>query len=267
MDMDGTLLDADHVHVSKRNVEALRAARDKGVKIVLASGRTWCLLGGVREQLGCVDYGVISNGAAIVEAHTGEYHSQGAIPNAQALLIADILCRYGLYFEVYAKGECFVQASQREYLQENYLNPAFGGYFASVTTWCDSLERGLDGRDVEKFNIIYLPPEIREQLEADLAATRVPLEWAHAFVENMEFSAKGIKKGETLAALCRRLGITPDEVMAFGDGGNDVDMLNYAGLSFAMENGAPSVKRVAKYLAPPNTNSGVGRMVEKYILL
>lgn len=267
MDMDGTLLEADHVHVSQRNVEALRAARARGVKIVLASGRTWNLLEGIVDQLGGVDYAIISNGAAVVDAATGEHLWKRYIPNAQALKVIDILHANGIIFEVYCGGKNYVRASEREGLRNNYLTPAFSDFFDAHTTWSETLAQGIGGQDIEKFNILYVPREIRARLEAEIAATGEPLEQANAFRDNMELSAQGVKKGTSLARLCESLGIAPEEVMAFGDGGNDVDMLEYAGWSFAMENGAASVKQIAKYLAPPNTDSGVGRMVEQYVLL
>ena len=62
-DMDGTLLARDHVTISPRNRSALRAVSDRGVRIVLASGRPWCFVRGSVEALGCVDYAILCNGA------------------------------------------------------------------------------------------------------------------------------------------------------------------------------------------------------------
>ena len=75
-----------------------------------------------------------------------------------------------------------------------------------------------------------------------------------------------MSKGAALQALCAKLDLGPGEVMAFGDAGNDLEMLSWAGWSFAMENGTDEAKAAARYLAPANVDAGVGRMVEKYVL-
>ena len=83
---------------------------------------------------------------------------------------------------------------------------------------------------------------------------------------NLEISSAGADKGRALAQLCARLGIAREEVMAFGDGGNDVEMLRWAGCSFAMENGMDCAREAADQIAPSNQEDGVGRMVERYVL-
>ena len=76
--------------------------------------------------------------------------------------------------------------------------------------------------------------------------------------------------GETtrraLAALCRQLDYDPAQVMCFGDGGNDVDMLRYCGWSYAMENGTDAAKVAARFLAPSNDREGIARVVRQEIL-
>ena len=72
MDLDGTLLSEDHETISARNREALRAASEQGVKIVIASGRTRGVMGSVYAQLPFADYAVTSNGAAVYDLKTGD---------------------------------------------------------------------------------------------------------------------------------------------------------------------------------------------------
>jgi hydroxymethylpyrimidine pyrophosphatase-like HAD family hydrolase len=73
----------------------------------------------------------------------------------------------------------------------------------------------------------------------------------------MEISAVGVTKGGALAALCDRLGVTPQEVVAFGDMPNDLPMLTWAGTSYAVANAHESVRAAADHLAPANTDDGV----------
>lgn len=264
-DMDGTLFDADHMTISPRNVAALRAARAKGVRLVLASGRSWNLLGHAVAQMGEIDYALTGNGSAVLEAATGRWLWERCIPNAQALGMIELLHSRGIAFEVYCEGQNYVRASDREEVIRRNMSAGFGAFHDSVTTYVEDLAPALAGRDVEKFNLFYVPPEGRDTLAAEVMATG-PLEQASALPTNMEFSAGGVNKGTALKALCHQMGISPGEVMAFGDGENDADMLAFAGWSFAMENGTAGTKAAAGYLAPANTDDGVARMVEKYVL-
>ena len=77
-----------------------------------------------------------------------------------------------------------------------------------------------------------------------------------------EISEHGVSKGEALLRICRYLGADPDGCIAFGDYANDIPMLRYAGLSFAMENAAPSVQAAADYVAPSNAEDGVAQVLE-----
>ena len=87
-----------------------------------------------------------------------------------------------------------------------------------------------------------------------------------SFGENMEFTAPGVNKGAAAKALCARMGWTAEQVMAFGDAGNDLELLAWAGWSFAMANGTDQARAAARYTAPANTEAGVGQAVERYFL-
>ena len=76
---------------------------------------------------------------------------------------------------------------------------------------------------------------------------------------------RGIHKGWGLRSLMERWKIDADQIMAFGDSENDIEMLELAGYSFAMENGEEKVKRMAKYIAPSNDEAGVLQVLEKYL--
>ncbi len=264
LDLDGTLLDNDHVTVPRRNVEALCAAHNKGVKIALASGRSWSLLAGAVEQLGCVDYGLCANGALVLDGETGAVLHSRAMPNSQALAIIDILQSEGIPFEVYCQGKNYVRLADKDLVRHN--NPStYVAFFEQVTTYPQDLAVALAGREVEKFNCFSVPEDKRERIETAVRSIG-PVEVANSFGLNLEFGLGGVTKGEGLQALCAHLGLAPEEVMAFGDAGNDLEMLSFAGWSFAMANGSEAAKACAKYLAPANGEAGVGQMVEKYVL-
>ena len=76
----------------------------------------------------------------------------------------------------------------------------------------------------------------------------------------------GCHKASGLKRLVERWGITPDQCAAFGDGGNDIEMLNYCGHSYAMENASENVKHAAKYVCPSNEEDGVLVTLDKIFM-
>ncbi len=265
-DMDGTLFDDDHVTVPARNVAAFRKARERGVKLALASGRTWSILRDAAEQLGGVDYAILSNGAAIRESATGEYIYENGFPNAQAQALIEGLIREDLPFEVYCRGQNYLRPMDTSRLGEALLSPDFAElYLKRGVVLAPDLAAALEGRPMEKINLFYAPPE-RQEILWEMARATGPVEISKALERNMEFNYGGASKGTALAALAARLGFAPEEVMAFGDAGNDLTMLRWAGWSFAMENATEEAKAAAKYQTASNREAGVGQTVEKYVL-
>ena len=74
---------------------------------------------------------------------------------------------------------------------------------------------------------------------------------------SVDLIVPGCHKASGIRRLVKRWGISPDQCAAFGDGGNDIEMLKYCGFSYAMENASPDVKAAAKYVCPSNEESGV----------
>ena len=98
------------------------------------------------------------------------------------------------------------------------------------------------------------------------AAACGALEMVTSFAENLEFTAVGVNKGTAVQALSARLGLGPEQVMAFGDAGNDLEMLAWAGWSFAMANASVEAKKAARYETGSNAEGGVGMAVERWLL-
>lgn len=265
LDMDGTLLGADHKTVPPENVESLREASRRGVKIAIASGRSWSLIHETAEELGCVDYGITANGAYVLDTATGQTMVRSPMDAAQCLAAIDILRRRELFFELYINGQNYVQEDDVEHLYQFALSEEFTAMFLRNMTVAQDVKEAVRRHSVEKFDVFYVPPEMRQDVLAELETTG-PMAFTGALDGNLELTASEVNKGAALSALAGKLGLSPAEVMAFGDAGNDLEMLSWAEWSFAMENGTDAAKRAARYLAPPNHAGGVGRMVAQYVL-
>ena len=82
----------------------------------------------------------------------------------------------------------------------------------------------------------------------------------------LEFLNKAVNKGTGVELLAKHLGVNQEEIMTFGDAGNDLDMIVYAGMGVAMANGFDEVKEVANYITDSNENDGVAKAIEKFVL-
>ena len=82
----------------------------------------------------------------------------------------------------------------------------------------------------------------------------------------LEVLPKGIDKAQSLERLLQHLGMTKEEMIACGDGYNDLTMIQYAGLGVAMENAVLPVRKAADYITASNNEDGVGLVVEKFML-
>jgi hypothetical protein len=265
MDLDGTLLSADHMTVSDRNREALRRASEKGVRLVLASGRTWVQLESVAQQVPSIQYALLSNGAAARDLQQGERLFTFDFPWEDFQTLLALLHRYDAVFETYCAGQSYLESRLTGRFQNKSLPAAFIERLIARLRIVDNLEETLAGQAIEKVNVFSMPEQNYEPLLAALRQTG-RFEISSAIIGNMEVNAKGIDKGVGLKRLCAELGIAPENVMAFGDATNDLGMLCWAGWSFAMANAHESVKKAARYETASNEEDGVARAIDRYVL-
>jgi len=265
LDMDGTLLDDDHATVPQRNITALRAAAERGAAAVISSGRAWDLLREVDAQLGVTKYAVLSNGAAVLDVASGEWLYRNCLSDQTRIPLIALLLEWGLPFEVYCQGKNYIQQDRRELVLASAATPQFRQILANYSQFPAYLNDALPAGTVEKIHVFYVPPERRQEL-VERALGWGPLSVATSFQNNMEFTAPGVNKGTAVQALCTRLDLGPEQVMAFGDAGNDLELLRWAKWSFAMANATEEAKQAARYVTGSNREAGVGMAVEQYLL-
>lgn len=266
IDLDGTLLGEDHVSVSQRTADALRAAQGSGIQVVITTGRMYRNIPEEVQKICRMDYVISSNGAAVWDTHNDTVLYGKPIRYAKAGQIIGLLNRAHVYYEIYYQGTSYADRScydaiNRDLLPEWYEN--------RIRVHSKPVDNALnfvvvEKRDVEKFNIPFLHEDTYRCLWAEIAALG-GLELATSLGNNIEINAAGADKGDALMHLCNRLGIDRTQVLAIGDSGNDIQMLGYAGVSIAMENATPHVKTLANYVCPSNTADGVAVVLEDLI--
>ena len=157
----------------------------------------------------------------------------------------------------------YLEEARLPYYNSDSLPQAFlEQYMAKAHREENLLDKADKG--AESIAVYDLNPEQADWVRSVLEGQG--LEVVSSLPNELECTAPGANKGAALAGIARQLQIEPEQVMSFGDAGNDCPMLAFAHYSFAMENGAPECKAAARYRAEANTADGVAKAIEQYVL-
>ena len=267
-DLDGTLLGPDHAAVSPRNQAALRAASRAGVRLAFATGRCLDLISPEARSLP-FDYAVTSNGTAVHDLRTGKRLLRRCFTPAEAGPACRAAARLVDFFELFADGQVRLLARDHAQLGTRPLPPWHEKYFADhplppLGTLAEYLAAGAPG--LEKLNMNRCDPAALERLRAELTPMGLYEVTASAGVGLLEVVPKGCTKGAGIRWLCESQGLDIRRTAAFGDGGNDLEMLQTVGCGVAMGNADNTLKAVADAVTAPYDRDGVAQFIEQYVL-
>ena len=231
-----------------------------------ATGRP--LTGMPAEVLGIpgVRYAVTANGARVVSTEDGKILREKLISVEKARKVLDIYGEYDTLREIYYDGRGYVEARQIEELDHFVPDPNMAEYMRSTRTGVPDLMEKFcqENRAMDKVQAFFACAREKEQAFWRIREIE-GVEATGALPYNIEVNAGGINKGEALLWLAGELGIRREEILAFGDGANDADMIRMAGLGAAMKKSVPEVLAVADTVAGSNDEDGVARAIQRYI--
>ena len=265
MDLDGTTLQRDRCSFSPRLLAALEKAHNKGIAIAPVTGRQFGLLPPVLgQEYGWKDLAILCNGGQIRKLNTGEMlHGLEIDPAALGDLLT-LAEKYDLPVEFSVDSTLYL--TQRSWEQQlpwpglafhrDTILAQHGRIVESLKPMC--CER------IEKVNLLCIPPELRQPVAEELKSVAVSAVWASS--SSMEITHPDATKGQGLQRLCKLLEIPMESVMALGDSGNDITMLQQAGLGVAMGNAPDFVKQAADVCALPYDEDGAAIAIEEYAL-
>lgn len=266
-DMDGTLLSDAHT-VPEENKQALRKAAELGVRIAITTGRLFTSAKQYSEVIGVKAPIISSNGAYIREKDKNEVIYQSNLNEDQLDRIYKVIKKYKLktYFNT------FDTVIAEEIISTEY------GYKVSNKEVEEDLrvkfEEGIDFREAFKkyeghiLKAICIEEEDMNKLQKAKEELRKyeDLEVVSSWSNNFEVMCAGTSKGMAVKRLAEMLGISREEIICIGDSENDISMLEYAGLGIAMGNAGDNIKEIADYVTDTNTNFGVAKAIEKFVL-
>lgn len=258
--MDGTLLNHKK-EISTVNKAAIRAAQEKGKKVVIATGRPLVGIQRYLKQLEMVtdeDYVIAFNGALVQTAKTGR------VIYKKTLHWDDYQALYAVSLELGVNIHA---------LTENHVMTPVANQYTDV-------EANINGIETEIIPVAKVPKDtnivkvmfIDDPKKLDEITPKLP-DWVkerYTIVRSadifLEFLDNTVNKGTGVAAVASEMGITAKEVICVGDAGNDLDMIRYAGLGVAMENAFDYVKEEADFITHSNDADGVARVIEQFML-
>lgn len=266
LDLDGTLLD-EHKKISAPTMEALEEAARQGVYLVPVTGRPHLGIPTLVRELPFVRYIISCNGACIRDEKNGSLLRERLIPAEESQALVRLLHGKKLPFEVLFEGVGYAEGWVYEHLIAKNPHNAFLPRYVKETrrTIPDIKAFVEEGRGLEELFIMAGQKDSVEEILCELQS--IPkLHVVHPGPGMLEITAAGVDKGEALLALAKKLGIDRRETMAIGDSGNDLTMLRAAGLSVAMGNAAPEVKKLSDAVTETNENHGVAVALSRYVL-
>lgn len=260
LDLDGTLKNTKN-KITPKTREALIKAQENGVKIVLASGRPTPGLRHEAKELELDKFGgylLSFNGAHVSDYKTKETIYEQTLTIEEAKKAYDRAKEYNLACMTYENNIVVTEDDEDEYVKvEGNINDIA---IVKVENWKMNLKNPihkvlLTGKPEFVASII---DEFKEPFGDSLSIYRS----APFFIEIM---AEGIDKAASLDRLAKSLGIKQEEVMAFGDGYNDLSMIEYAGMGVAMNNAVDGVKARANYITLSNDEDGIAYALDKFL--
>ncbi len=249
-DLDGTVL-GPGTEIAPDVRLALAQAETAGWTIVLASGRMLRSVQGVQSRLGVQGPIIAYNGGLVALPDGRVLHHP--IPVAAAQRVADVCARHGFFLQTYQDDRLYVP-------WEDARADAYSR-LAGVPPTVDP-DRVFHPRVAPTKLLVIEPAQRQPEVRAAIAPLAPgELELANSYPHYLEITAAGIDKGTALAELCALLGTQPAEVLAVGDGENDLPMLNLAGLGVAVANAAETVRRAVAHVTRAPYGAGVAEAI------
>lgn len=284
IDLDGTMLN-HYGEISKRTKETVKKCIEKGIEIVLASGRPIDSIKTIAEELGIKGYFIAGNGALVYDIEKNEMIYENYIKKEKVLEIIKICEENSIVYNVYTDKVILttnLKFNVLYYYKENlkkeenkqtnisiienmykYVENMKDEKFLKITI-CDQnetifhsiIKKVKEITDIEVLDISHMSRKIIKQ-----GTEEILVDYFYT-----EISASDVDKWQAIEFLRKRMGLAKEEVMAIGDNINDKKMIENAKMGIAMKGSTMEILEIARDITETNDNDGVAIALEKYIL-
>lgn len=259
VDMDDTLLTDDHI-ISEENKEMIFKAQEMGVYVVLASGRPTSAMTAYAKELKMDYYNsfmISFNGSTITDLKEDKVLFEHALTKEQIHSLYDFSQQNNTHIITYL-GEQIISERHSEYIDiestitglELLIVPSFKDAVTTSAVKCLLLEE----------------PNYLKSVEAVLKDAMPDLSVCMSKPFFLEAAPNGIDKGAAIRVLAEKLNIHQSEIIAIGNAGNDLTMIQYAGLGVWVDNVDAELREFGDVIVASNNDHGVAEVIKRYIL-
>ena len=258
LDLDGTTLDSSK-QVSEKNRNAIINAVKNGVHVCIASGRAFDTLPSVVTEIPGIEYAITSNGAAVYEIKDKKCLRSYKLTAESVKTILELTKDMPVTYEAFIEGRAYAGS---EYIH----NPVkFGAtkeaihYIQTTRTLIDDITGFIRQHvnELDSIDIIVKDADMKEKVCDAIYKETQDVYITSSVKQLVEISYKDAGKKSGVKFLADRLGVSKEEIAAFGDADNDKDMIEYAGYGIAVANASASLKEKADYITLSNDEDGI----------
>lgn len=266
-DLDGTILDMGIM--SRENSNALSLLRRRGMTLVLATGRHLDSIPNEIITSTGASYVVSGSGSAVDDIAAGKRLCSKVFEDAVSREIVSFIASITSAYMLSCNKGIIISNEVINQMQEKLPEEAHGqfrGEYISNRIIIADPGQSIRGEDIliDKIEAI-LPFSDRIQEFCEQIKKRYSVECIHSMDRHVEITPKGVDKASGMRELCGYLGINADQVIAFGDSGNDEAMLRWAGYSVAMGNAHENIKQIADYVTTSVSENGAAAAIDKLL--
>ncbi|WP_144555116.1 HAD family hydrolase [Bacillus sp. X1(2014)] len=250
IDMDGTLLKSSNT-ISSRNMEAVNSLINQGVKVFLATGRHYEVTVPYHKEIGLRTPMICLNGAAIHDAETGK-----------TLQMKTVQLNEERFHHLTAENNwnVIIHTANGVYCKETNEEIDYWTKVGQIPPYYVGDLRQANYQEVFKYSVRTGTP--CPKISALFKTEAEVINWQDGF----ELLAPNVSKWSAIKSLIQEFRISPNEVVAIGDGPNDIEMLRHVGTGVAMGNASQEVKAAADFITGHHENDGLAQFIEGYLL-
>ena len=266
VDLDGTLLNSEK-QLTAYTREVLKKAIEQEVAVVVATGRPFSGVPDELKHFPGIRYALTANGARILDMQKQKVVYENLLSVESSEKVIDILRKHHAIHEFFVDGVDYMNEYGLKNVYAYFEDPHMAEYLQSTRIPVKDVKEKLQTMkcEVDKLQGIFRNQKDKEEALEELN-TLSGIVVTAAMDNNLEINKEGTNKGLGLLQLGKSLGISREEIMACGDGGNDVEMLKEVGFAVAMANGSDPVKKAADFVTVSNDEDGVAKAIERFVL-
>lgn len=259
IDLDDTLLNPD-LGIAPRCIRAIKAVREQGILVTLATGRMYRSALPYAQQLEMELPLITYQGALVKNSDSGEVLYERPVPSSLAGEIIAYFQRAGTHCHTYLHDEVCMEKLTRE-------GTAYAELAGVEPKIISSLVAAVERQAPMKIMAVNYDQAVILEMEEELKSIygeRLNITRSKPFF--LEVMDRVANKGNALQVVAEHFAIPRQEVLAIGDSYNDLQMICWAGMGVAMGNAPPEVKAIADHITLSNEEDGVAEALQQLVL-